>query len=88
LLSVVSGKSNKWGLFNFVGNAREWALTSEGGLVALGGAHTDPRSECRIEKRVVHQGDADPVTGFRLVREIQKKERFTTNADLAVSNGE
>ena len=88
LLSVVSGKSNKWGLFNFVGNAREWALTSEGDLVALGGAHTDPRSECRIEKRVVHQGDADPVTGFRLVREIEKKERFTTNADLAVSNRE
>lgn len=88
LLSVVSGKSNKWGLFNFVGNAREWALTSGGDLVALGGAHTDPRNECRIEKRVAHQGDADPVTGFRLVREIQKNERFSRDSDLAASSGD
>ena len=85
LLNVVSGKCNKWGLYNFVGNAREWAYNEENELVALGGAHTDPRNECRIDKRVVHEGQADPVTGFRVIREIENKDERSENTELAAS---
>lgn len=70
LLNTLSGRPNDWGLYNHVGNAREWALNGEE-LVALGGAHTDPKAECTMAKSVTHTGQADPVTGFRLVREIQ-----------------
>ncbi len=72
LLSTLSGRPNRWGLYNFVGNAREWAVDPESdGLVALGGAHTDPKSECTLEKQVAHSGNPDPVTGFRIVRSVE-----------------
>ncbi len=70
LLSALSGRPNSWGLYNHVGNAREWAEREDGTLVAVGGAHTDPKSECSIEKSVAHSGQPDPVTGFRIVRQI------------------
>jgi len=69
LLNTLSGRPNRWGLYNFVGNAREWATEGEA-LYALGGAHTDPRAECTVQKRVAHSGDADDVTGFRIMRQI------------------
>jgi hypothetical protein len=56
-----------------VGNAREWAVDGEA-VVALGGAHTDPKSECTLEKRIAHTGDPDPVTGFRIVRPVEDKK--------------
>jgi hypothetical protein len=85
LLSTLSGRPNKWGLYNYVGNAREWAVT-EDGVLALGGAHTDPRTECTIEKSVPHSGQPDPVTGFRIVRQIEdpkeaKQLASTSNSD-------
>ena len=86
LLNVVSGKSNPWGLYNFVGNAREWAYNEDNELVALGGAHTDPRNECRIDKEVAHEGQADPVTGFRVIREIENKDARSDNTELASSS--
>jgi len=86
LLNAISGRSNSWGLYNFVGNAREWALTADGGLVALGGAHTDPRQQCTLDKRVAHGGEADAVTGFRIVREIQIKDDSGKEAGLAASS--
>ncbi len=73
LLNALSGRPNPWGLYNYVGNAREWATNEEGELLAMGGAHTDPRNECTLQKRVAHQGQADPVTGFRVIRKIEKK---------------
>ncbi len=76
LLNTLSGKPNDWGLYNHVGNAREWAIKGEE-LVALGGAHTDPKAECTMAKSVVHSGQADPVTGFRLYREIESAETAT-----------
>ena len=71
--NALSGRPNEWGLYNPVGNAREWAQDSDGSLVALGGAHTDPMSECRASepKLVAHSGEADPVTGFRILRQIE-----------------
>jgi serine/threonine protein kinase len=71
LLNALSGRPNSWGLYNHVGNAREWAVNSDGELSAVGGAHTDPKSECSIEKSIAHSGQADPVTGFRILRQIE-----------------
>ena len=72
LLSTLSGRPNKWGLYNFVGNAREWAIDEDGeAVLAMGGAHTDPRSECTLDKQVAHNGNPDPVTGFRIVRTVE-----------------
>ncbi|MBD3648534.1 MAG: SUMF1/EgtB/PvdO family nonheme iron enzyme, partial [Pseudomonadales bacterium] len=70
LLSTLSGRPNPWGLYNHVGNAREWAIQGDE-VLAMGGAHTDPKAECTLDKRVAHSGEADPVTGFRIVREIR-----------------
>jgi serine/threonine protein kinase len=87
LLNVVSGRSNSFGLFNFVGNAREWAVASGNDLLALGGAHTDPRAQCTLQKQVPHQGEPDPVTGFRLVREIHLKDDTIPTGEVAASGG-
>lgn len=85
LLNAISGKANNWGLYNVVGNAREWALGEDDSLVALGGAHTDPRQDCTLDKRIVHEGGADPVTGFRVVREIEDKKLEAKGAEIAAS---
>ncbi|MFT7688768.1 MAG: serine/threonine protein kinase [Candidatus Azotimanducaceae bacterium] len=80
LVNTQSGKPNDWGLYNYVGNAREWAiLKGDNGdeLFALGGAHTDPRSECTISKQIAHSGDGDMVTGFRVVRQIEGPKKAT-----------
>ena len=74
LLNTLSGRPNNWGLYNHVGNAREWAVQGEE-LFALGGAHTDPKAECTMSKSVVHSGQADPVTGFRVLRRIDSPDR-------------
>jgi formylglycine-generating enzyme required for sulfatase activity len=69
LRGVKSGEPNGWGLYNSVGNAREWA--KDGATVrALGGARTDRMSDCQPSLTVSHDGAADEVTGFRVVREI------------------
>ena len=73
LLSALSGRPNSWGLYNHVGNAREWAIQQDGSLRAMGGAHTDPKAECTLKKWVAHQGSPDPVTGFRVLRIITPK---------------
>jgi len=78
LVNTQSGKPNDWGLYNFVGNAREWATQkSEEGdeLFALGGAHTDARSACRIDLAITHSGESDRVTGFRVVRLIEDAKK-------------
>ncbi|MDH5737992.1 MAG: SUMF1/EgtB/PvdO family nonheme iron enzyme, partial [Gammaproteobacteria bacterium] len=69
LVASLSGKPNGWGLYNYVGNAREWVLDGRN-LLAVGGSHTDLKVDCRIDKSVEHSGEADAVTGFRLVRDI------------------
>ncbi|MFT7246603.1 MAG: serine/threonine protein kinase [Candidatus Azotimanducaceae bacterium] len=69
LLNTLSGRPNNWGLYNHVGNAREWAMQGED-VLALGGAHTDAKAECTLSKSVAHSGQADSVTGFRILRQI------------------
>ena len=68
IVSVKSGKSNGWGLKNYVGNVQEWVI-DENKLLVRGGAYTDAHSKCAISLERAHQGDGDEATGFRLVRE-------------------
>ena len=70
MATVISGRPNDWGLFHFVGNAREWALDDDGKVYALGGARIDPIADCKVTASVEHDGGADEVTGFRIVRQI------------------
>ena len=69
LVNAKSGQQNGWGLANYIGNAQEWVKTG-GGVKARGGAFEEPLSKCDISLTKAHSGGADPVTGFRLVREL------------------
>ncbi|HTU66920.1 MAG TPA: protein kinase [Steroidobacteraceae bacterium] len=64
-----SGSATKWGVYNIVGNAQEWAR-APGGWVARGGSFADNVSNCGVALGRVHNGAADGKTGFRLVREF------------------
>lgn len=70
LVSVTFGEENGWGMVNQVGNAQEWVITPHG-LAARGGAFSDVDTRCRIAFARAHDGEPDPVTGFRLVRELE-----------------
>ena len=69
LIGVRSGKQNGWGLANYAGNARELVRSGES-LSVRGGAYNDPLTECGPEFDAPHSGEADPLTGFRLLREL------------------
>jgi serine/threonine protein kinase len=68
IVSVKSGKSNGWGLKNYVGNVQEWVIDGNN-TTARGGAFTDAHSKCDISLERSHDGNADDATGFRLIRE-------------------
>lgn len=65
-VSVKSGWSNGWGLKNYVGNVQEWVLTEDGTTMVMGGSYQD---ECDVSMVKQHNGDADDITGFRLLLE-------------------
>lgn len=67
-VSVKSGKSNGWGLKNYVGNVQEWVIDGNT-TTARGGAYTDAHSKCDISLERDHGGNADDTTGFRLIRD-------------------
>jgi len=70
LLPVTTGDGpNAWGLWNFIGNAQE-LVSDGGGVVARGGSINDRYETCSISLAVPHNGQADPVTSFRLVRKL------------------
>ncbi len=69
LVNARSGKQNGWGLANYAGNAREW-VRNAAGLAVRGGAYEDPLTTCGPTLDETHSGDADALTGFRLVREL------------------
>ena len=69
LVNAKSGQQNGWGLANYIGNAQEW-VKSGGGVKARGGAFEDTLSKCDISLTKTHGGGADPITGFRLIREL------------------
>ena len=68
---ATSGRQNKWGLINHVGNARELVLDG-GGYVAVGGSFDSPMENCVVSTSSSHSGKADKYTGIRLLREIGK----------------
>ncbi len=68
IVSVKSGRSNGWGLKNYVGNVQEWVIDGNT-TTARGGAFTDAHSKCEISLERSHNGGADEATGFRLVRD-------------------
>lgn len=70
LLPVRSGDHNSWGLYNYAGNAQEW-VRSGTGVAARGGAYTDSFSQCTPAASRPHTGAPDPVTGFRVLRELK-----------------
>jgi serine/threonine protein kinase len=69
LIAVRTGTPNAWGLTNFVGNAQEF-VAQGAGAVARGGAFSDSLSVCNIALSKPTNGAADPVTGFRVARNI------------------
>jgi len=66
---VQSGSSNGWGLYNALGNAQEWVLSGDSGLVR-GGAYSDNVSSCTIDAKRSHADSGDNVTGLRVVRDL------------------
>jgi serine/threonine protein kinase len=66
---VQSGSSNGWGLYNSLGNAQEWVLAGDSGLVR-GGAYSDNVSSCTLDAKRQHADSGDNVTGLRVVREL------------------
>lgn len=71
LLNAEIGQQNAWGLVNHVGNAREW-VQGPGGLLTVGGSYATEMEECTIEWQQPSNGEPDPETGFRVLRELAR----------------
>ena len=70
LLPVNSGVHNAWGLYNYDGNVQEW-VRGDNGLQARGGNYSDSFSLCKPTTARAQTGAPDPLTGFRVLREIK-----------------
>ncbi|WKD49536.1 protein kinase domain-containing protein [Microbulbifer spongiae] len=70
LVPARAGSPNAFGLVNAVGNVQEWARATSGELLVLGGSRKDPMSRCLATTKQLHSGQADALTGFRLVRDV------------------
>lgn len=66
------GKQNGWGLVNYVGNAQEWVYDKGKKLKAMGGSYAQSLENCDITTVISHNGSADELTGFRVLREVSK----------------
>jgi hypothetical protein len=68
IATIKSGRPNQWGIYNFVGNVQEWV--QEGSSTsARGGAYSDAINNCDISTVRPHNGNADGITGFRVILE-------------------
>ena len=67
-VNVTTGRQNGWGLKNYVGNIQEW-VTNGSGVLARGGSFQDSLSKCEIALQHDQNGNADKLTGFRLLLE-------------------
>ncbi len=66
---VNTGESNQWGLKNYIGNAQEWVMDGQS-ISARGGSFENSYDTCEISLKVAHDGRADSITGFRLIRTV------------------
>lgn len=66
--AVSSGHQNGWGLKNYVGNSQE-LVVNDTGLQVRGGSYNDAHADCDIGLQRPHDGQPDPLTGFRLILE-------------------
>ena len=71
LIKATIGQQNAWGMVNYLGNAREW-VNDRGSYLAVGGSFETAMEECDFNSSVRHDGNADAITGFRVLREIDK----------------
>ncbi len=70
LIKTTTGKQNTWGMVNYAGNAQELVYVSGRKVAAVGGSYQTAMDRCTSNNIEQHNGDADPVTGFRLVRDL------------------
>lgn len=73
LVKVTTGKQNPWGIVNYLGNAREWVYGNGRNLISMGGSYQDAMDKCDVTLSSVHTGQADKISGFRVVREVKKR---------------
>ncbi len=71
LVKFSVGKQNGWGLVNYVGNVQEWVYHTGRRLQAVGGSFQEPMGSCTITTSTAHDGSADIMTGFRVLREVE-----------------
>ena len=69
LISIKTGRSNGWGLHNYIGNVQE-VVQTPAGLKAQGGAYLDSFSKCRISLKKPVNAKGDKATGFRIVLDL------------------
>lgn len=73
LINTTTGKQNPWGVVNYIGNAREWVYGNGRSLYAVGGSFQDPMDNCDLTLASLHNGQADKISGFRVLREVKKR---------------
>ena len=73
LVQVTTGKQNPWGIVNYLGNAREWVYGNGRSLIAMGGSYKDAMDKCDITLSSSHTGQADTISGFRVLREVKER---------------
>ncbi|WP_370981203.1 protein kinase [Agaribacterium sp. ZY112] len=71
LYKTTVGEANSYGLMNAAGNVREWVMQGDQ-LKVAGGSRKTPINNCRYTSLESHSGKADELTGFRLVRELNR----------------
>ena len=71
MVPIGTGKANAWGLINYIGNVQQF-VTSGGGVAAVGGDYQDPLADCTISQVRPSSGAADPLTGFRVARDVNQ----------------
>jgi serine/threonine protein kinase len=73
LVKVSTGKQNPWGIVNYLGNAREWVYGNGRSLIAMGGSYKDAMDKCDVTLSLAHTGQADNISGFRVLREVKER---------------
>ena len=70
LIKTTTGKQNTWGVVNYAGNAQELVYISGRKVAAVGGSYQTAMDVCTSSAITSHTGNADEITGFRLVRDL------------------